>query len=301
MRSPILIILVLLPLIVTCQTIKKDSIKVFFMGGQSNMTGYGYNSDLPNYLNTKFEDVWIFHGNSASDEGANGGLGIWDKLKPGHGVGFTSDGANNTLSNRFGPELSFARRLNELYPNEKIAIIKYSRNGSSLDCLAASDFGCWETDIKWKPINQYNHFLSTVRQAINIECLDKDIEGSILVPSGIIWMQGESDAGHSEEVANSYYSNLKTLMSLIRASFHAPNLPVVIGKISDSGKDDDGKVLDYCELVQYAQEKYVKTDKYASIVRSTRYYKFSDTWHYDSNGYIDLGEKFAESIYQLSN
>jgi hypothetical protein len=56
----------------------------------------------------------------------------------------------------------------------------------------------------------------------------------------------------------------------------------------------------YGELVQYAQEKYVRTDRNAVIVRSTQDYNYSDPYHYDSNGYIDLGEKFADAIYLLN-
>ena len=78
------------------------------------------------------------------------------------------------------------------------------------------------------------------------------------------------------------------------------DVPVVIGKISDSGNNDKGKVWDYGELVQHAQEKYAKTDPYASIVRSTKHYKYSDRWHYDSDGYIDLGKEFAKAIYELN-
>ncbi len=48
------------------------------------------------------------------------------------------------------------------------------------------------------------------------------------------------------------------------------------------------------------QEKFAVTDENATIVRSTRYYKYSDPWHYDSDGYIDLGVKFADAIYQLN-
>jgi hypothetical protein len=59
-------------------------------------------------------------------------------------------------------------------------------------------------------------------------------------------------------------------MDLMRACLHTDDLPVVIGKISDSHNDEDGKVWDYGELVQYAQEKYSKEDKNAAIVRSTR-------------------------------
>jgi len=90
------------------------------------------------------------------------------------------------------------------------------------------------------------------------------------------------------------------LMDLIRAALRVDDLPVVIGKISDSWNDkDDGKVWDHGELVQYAQEKFVRTDENAAIIRMTRYYKYSDPWHYDSEGYIDFGQRFADAVYKL--
>jgi hypothetical protein len=88
-------------------------------------------------------------------------------------------------------------------------------------------------------------------------------------------------------------------MFLMSKRFNKENIPIVIGKISDSWKSDTGKVYKYGELVQYAQEKYARTYKKVKIVRNTRYYKYSDTWHYDSDGFIDLGVKFAEAVYSL--
>jgi hypothetical protein len=49
--------------------------------------------------------------------------------------------------------------------------------------------------------------------------------------------------------------------------------------------EKDGKLLGYGDLVQYGQEKYVKIDKNATIVRTTKNYKYSDRWHYNSNGF----------------
>jgi len=283
------------------QQVEKDTIRLFFLGGQSNMDGYGYNSDLPDNLNQEFKNAWIFHGNPAPDENPTGGSGEWDSLKPGHGVGFSGYQSKNKLSNRFGVELSFVKKLQEIYPNEKIAIIKYSKGGSSIDSLAAWKFGAWEPDYNGKTgINQYDHFLNTIKNALSVKDIDGNGKQDYLFPMGIIWMQGESDSDKTEAIANNYYANLKRLMDLMRASLHTDDLPVVIGKISDSHNDEDGKVWDYGELVQYAQEKYVKTDKNAAIVRATRNYNYSDRWHYDSNGYIDLGEKFAEAVYLLN-
>ncbi len=295
-----LLVLIFLSSMLFSQQKDRDKIKVFFLGGQSNMDGFGYNTDLPGSLNITFENVWIFHGNPVGDDQPDGGLGKWDLLKPGHGTGFSSDGINNNLSQRFGVELSFAKRLQDLYPGEKIVIIKYSRGGSSIDSLAAGRFGSWEADYQGTTgINQYDNFLTTVNKALFSADFDRDGKVDRLIPGGIIWMQGEADADFTEEIANRYYFNLKRLMDLIRASFHTDDLPVVLGKISDSWNEEDGKVWEHGELVQYAQEKYAITDGNAAIVRSTRYYKYSDPWHYDSEGYIDLGIKFADAVYQL--
>ena len=69
----------------------------------------------------------IYHGNTAADNTPADGRGLWSTLCPGHGVGFRSDGDTNFYSNRFGVELTFAVKMKELFPDEKIAIIKYSK------------------------------------------------------------------------------------------------------------------------------------------------------------------------------
>ncbi|WP_194698880.1 sialate O-acetylesterase [Chryseobacterium caseinilyticum] len=276
-----------------------QKIRVFVLAGQSNMNGFGYNKDLPKDLKT-FKDVYIFHGNSVPDGEINGGLGKWEVLKPGHGTGFKSDGKYNTLSYRFGLELTFARQIKELFPNDKIALIKYAREGTSIDSLAAGNFGCWDADFNGKKgINQYDHFLKTLSLALEESDIDKDGKKDEIVPSGILWMQGESDGGFSREIAEKYYGHLHNLMNLMRASLRKDDIPVVIGKISDSGKNENGKVWAFGEIIQEAQEKFVKTDKKAAIVRSTKKYLYSDTWHYNSAGYLDLGEKFAEEVFRL--
>jgi len=299
MKHLCLAILFVLPITLSAQK-AKDTIRVFYLGGQSNMEGFGYNKDLPKELNKDFKDVYIFHGNAATDGDTSGGLGHWSVLKPGHGIGFKTNGKTNQYSDRFGIELSFAKRMQELYPNDKIALIKYARNGSGIDSLAAGSFGSWEADFKGKNgINQYDHYLTTIKNAFSVKDINNDGNDDVLVPSGILWMQGESDGDKTEAIALRYYDNLKRLMDLMRASLLTDDLPVVIGKISDSFNDADGKVWDYGDLVQYAQEKFARTDGNAAIVRTTKYYKYSDKWHYDSAGFIDFGEQFAEELSKL--
>ncbi|WP_369753090.1 sialate O-acetylesterase [Flavobacterium sp. WC2409] len=294
------LLLFIMPFMVFAQT-KKDTIRVFYLGGQSNMQGFGYVKELPDSLNKSNKNVFIYQGNPVGDNDVAGGLGKWDFLKPGHGTGFASDGKNNMLLDRFGIELSFAKKLQELYPNQKLAIIKYARNGSSIDSSGTAYFGSWEPDFRsGKGINQYDYFLKTVNNAMAMKDINGDGVEDILIPSGIIWMQGESDADKSELIANQYYSNLKRLMELMRAAFRNNDLPIVIGKISDSGDDVDGKIWAYGELVQYGQEKFAAMEPHVSIVRTTSTYKYTDKYHYKSDGYIDLGKEFAKSIFLLN-
>jgi len=112
-------------------------------------------------------------------------------------------------------------------------------------------------------------------------------------------MQGESDAENNEQVALRYFDNLSRMMDLFRAALLVDDLPVVLGEISDSGDADDGHVWDYLEIVQQAQARFVATDKHAALVTSTRNYNYSDRYHYNSEGFIDLGEKFGEALILL--
>lgn len=285
-------------------SVQAKDYQLYYLGGQSNMDGFGYTKELPAGLNSEMPGVMIFHGNPAPDMQAVDGRGIWATLQPGHGTGFASDGKTNTYSDRIGVELSFARRLKELNPNANIAILKYSRGGTSIDAAGAGNFGCWEPDFTagdgiGKGINQYDHFLAAVRYALAVNDIDHDGEPDRLIPAGIIWMQGESDAG-TEEMAKRYEANLKRLMDLIRASFRNSDMPVVIGRISDSGKDEkDGKMWDFGTIIRESQAQFVNKDGRAALVTSTDSYKYSDPWHYDTPGFVDLGKQFAEDVYKL--
>ena len=120
-----------------------------------------------------------------------------------------------------------------------------------------------------------------------------------LLTAGIVWMQGESDAAFTAEIALRYAENLKRLMDLLRAALRVDDLPVVIGRIADSGQDSDGRVWDYGEVVRAAQAAFVEKDPNAALVTSTDAYAFSDLWHYDSAGYLDLGRSFADAMVGL--
>jgi len=278
-----------------CQP-KVSEYHLYYLGGQSNMDGYGYVDQLPAGLAGEVDGVMIYHGNTAADNTPADGRGLWSTLCPGHGVGFRSDGDTNFYSNRFGVELTFAVKMKELFPDEKIAIIKYSKGGTSIDTAAAGNAGAWLPSYTGgNGINQYDQFLATVKGALSVRDIDGDGRDDRLIPSGIVWMQGESDA-NNEYATSIYKENLALLIDSIRRAFSDPVMPVAIGRITDSRNEPDGLVWTYGDAVREAQAEYVAEDGNAALVTSTDNYGYSDKWHYDSEGYIDLGEKFAEAI-----
>ncbi len=273
--------------------------KLYYLGGQSNMEGFGFSEELPEEAGTVSRDVMIFTGQMAFDNETHGGVGIWEPLQPGHGTGFKTDGTRNKLSGRFGPELFFGQTMAERSPDTKIAIIKYALGGSGL--AVGVGYGNWHPEFsEGAGNNQYDHFLKTLRNAIGQSDIDGDGIADQLVPSGIVWMQGEADAYDSQVAADEYRANIERLMSLIRAALRVDDLPLVIGKITDSGMSDDGSVMDYIETVQSAQLDFVNNDACATYVTVTEELGYlDDGWHYDTDGFMRLGTAFALAMDEL--
>ena len=119
--------------------------------------------------------------------------------------------------------------------------------------------------------------------------IDNDGKADRLIPAGIIWMQGESDASE-RKIAKRYKDNLTLLMYLIRKELGDMETKVVVGQIAD------WKVWPHRKIVRKAQVDFVNEDHNAILVTSTDMYDNSDPWHYDSKGYLDLGVRFADAV-----
>lgn len=273
--------------------------KLYFLGGQSNMEGFGFNEELTETALNPSGHVMIFTGQMALDNEMHGGVGVWQALQPGFGTGFKTDGTTNTLSDRFGPELFFGHTMAKRSPNTKIAIVKYALGGSGL--AEGVGYGNWHPDFSDGPgLNQYDHALETLRNAFAHRDVDGDGHSDRLVPAGIVWMQGEADAYHSQAAADAYLANLERLMDLLRAALRVDDLPLVVGKITDSGMSEDGSVMDFIETVQSAQQDFVASDECAAYVTATDDLGYlDDGWHYDTDGFIRLGTAFAEVMIEL--
>lgn len=271
---------------------------LYILAGQSNMNGHGRIEDLPAGLQDIQRDVWIYNPNRRDDQQPIEDIGRWEELRPGHGAGFQADEKQNVHSNLFGPELSFAKYLKQNDPKKKIALFKYAKGGASIDPEAGSEWGCWDPEYNLgNGINQWTHFKHHLHRAEKIkpDSIDR------FKPAGILWHQGESDASHSVEIAERYLQNLKNVIGKIRKELNAPELPCIIGQISDSDNSEhnENPVLPHCDKIQRAQRKFVKEDSHARLVKPPEDHGWTDPWHYDSETYIELGRRFAKAILQF--
>ncbi len=230
--------------------------KVLLLAGQSNMVGWAYNSNLPQELQQPRTDIDIYWG------------GAWTYLHPGLGGG----------SSYFGPEITFCRDIVDAQPGEDIVFVKYAVGGTNL----------WND---WRPDDgvQYTNFMSAVDNAL-LSVSEPEIVG-------MIWMQGESDAWsiHSTlEHAQEYQQNLTGFIQHIRADFGVPDLPFVIGRISQS------PVWIWGDIVRQAQVNVSQMVPNTALVDTDDLPLRSDNMHYNASGTVTLGARFADAANTLT-
>jgi hypothetical protein len=91
---------------------------IFLLGGQSNMAGGGYTTDLPDT-----DEYKRYHTPPKNVSIWNAKMKSWQPLE---------------LGKRFGPEIGFAHALSAAFPGKHIGLVKYAAGGTSMDKWAAS-------------------------------------------------------------------------------------------------------------------------------------------------------------------
>jgi Carbohydrate esterase, sialic acid-specific acetylesterase len=111
-----------------------------------------------------------------------------------------------------GMELPVVNRLEKLFPDNDIYVIKYGPNGRSLyeDWNASTKGPCYARLLDW-----YTNAMAQLSK-----------EYSEVRVIGLYWDQGEADTGHAQE----YAGNLKNLIVTFRKDSGLPELKVFIRK-----------------------------------------------------------------------
>jgi hypothetical protein len=241
--------------------------KVFLLGGQSNMAGYGTVADLSEPYDAPLSSVKFWKAASSGWIPLQGGLGSWGGL--------------------FGPELTFGHEIHEMFPDDDIYLVKYAVGGSNLA-------------VDWKPDGSgpcYKSFKSTVTAAM------QNLSSAHHSPTlaGMIWMQGEGDASDHTYAAG-YAANLNTFITKVRSDFSTPDMPFVVGRIMSYPQYPFGTQTDNA-TVRTAQAMVPGQVGHASWIDTDNL----DVWpigsayqgHFDTRGQIDLGIRFANALTPL--
>jgi hypothetical protein len=242
--------------------------RVYLLAGQSNMEGVGGTDygdvAIPSPYNVPQTAVHIWN-----DSAYNGNKygNAWADLQKGFG-----DGPND-----FGPEVTFGYKLHQMYPNDKIYLIKYAVGATTL----GGDWNPNGTGVC------YNDF----KTVVNLAMANLTTAGLSPKISGMIWMQGEGDC--SASYAPAYAANLTNLIAIARSDFATPNMRFALGRILTGWGTDPS----YGQQVRAAQmtvpglvgnAAWINTDDLEINPAQPR--------HYGTQGQIDLGLRFASAM-----
>ncbi len=247
---------------------------VILQGGQSNADGRAGKGSLPTEpvnLQMPQTDVDVFHKREGESY-----LGSLTVLQPGL----------NRKSDDFGPEITMGRSYADLYKNDssvRVAIIKYARGGTHLagDWVAGGDASMFGDGP------EYQVFQTTV--ADGLAALAEAYPSASIEVQAMVWMQGESDANRTSW-AERYEDNLRTFIEDVRLTF-GQNLPFIIGRLSVGQT-----ALNHEELVRAAQDVVAEENPWTGIIDTDDLTLQSDNIHFDADGQMGLGRRFAEAV-----
>jgi len=287
---------------------KGGKFRVFVLMGQSNMNGSGRATELKPPYTEKHERIRIW---------ANG---RWEYMVP---------------RNKFGPGVSFAHQLADLWPDDTIGIIKVSCGATGIAAFEKNwSFERAQRSKDGKKGSMYKDLMNAVAEAKRISNPEF---------CGFVWKQGAADG--KKGLAEEYYDNFNQLILDLSTDLGVSNLPTFVPsyakdkellqamlpylnreetlqakKSAGEGPVDDEKflhtVLSYIDdndLLKTAKPA-VKKQRYLATVISaqnragrelsnvTTFYPGKlprDGVHYNSEGYLMLGKITASAVEQF--
>ncbi len=256
-----LFLLILLPF----NSSSQKNLDLFIWAGQSNAQGWmgdaAYYPEDGRKLDESVLLNWTFVDNESSG-------GKWVKMQP--QTGRFSKG-------HFGPEVSFGRELKKAGYNP--AIFKYTKGATGL----ARD---------WKAPGQggiYDRMTKDLKSAI--VALEK--QGFKVTLRGLIWIQGETDAGN-ENTARDYYFNLKQIIHDLRQNvLNEPSLKIILGV------DEQHPFVKKRPVVAEAQKRLAEEDTniiYTSMLGLPK----ADGTHLNPAGLVEHGKQIFGAYIEMT-
>ena len=116
---------------------------------------------------------------------------------------------------------------------------------------------------------------------------------------GILWHQGENDAGR-EETAKNYAERLAGMVKDLRAELGTEDAPFVAGRLGEflAPQTKDGKPS-YWPLVNEQLDSLPKLVEDVAIVSSADLKAKSDGVHFDTTSLREFGRRYAQEMQKL--
>ncbi|WP_375583504.1 sialate O-acetylesterase [Cyclobacterium xiamenense] len=200
---------------------------------------------VPPDLSAPLDGVFLFTGENWV--AARNPLNIYSSIRKDSGM------------QRLSPSYGFARKMATLQKSKNLGLVVNAKGGSAIE--------------EWMPGTPFfEDMLLRVRQATK--------DGTL---RGVIWHQGESNAGKPEV----YLNQLGHFITALRDSLSMPHLPFVAGQLSvdkELRKPFNEQLLQLPERVPHT-----------AVVLSYGTATFDST-HFDSPSQVLLGERYAEKM-----
>lgn len=259
-------------LLVSSSAVAGERLKIFILGGQSNMAGSGIPGELPPEYRKHPKNVRMPI--PPRDRGRRPATDL---------VPFAP------LPERFGPEVAFAHAIARAWPDKQIVLIKMAIGGTS--ALA------WAPD--WTPEGAaltgnervgalYDRLIKTQVKPI----LDRYGKEAKVV--GILWAQGGRD-GKFQKAAETYEANLTKIIKAFRRDLGDSQLPFVFAHTVDAPVTG----FPYIEQVRAGQKRVAGSVPRTALVPIDGLSRKRDRTHFDTQGQLELGRRFADAYLKL--
>lgn len=314
MRNRTYFALLAFPLLCASSASAAPPVRLIIMAGQSNMVGYGNGYELPAALSEQ-TDIWYDHHNPDAREGwgyENATSTDWEPLAP-----MGSD-------YRYGPELTFGRAVADALPGQQIAIVKMSQKGTNIHehwARGVPPYTDEGPELLYK--SQLYHLLmgsldsavydeahgNALAYPLEVTRVDHALQrlqdaGVEFTVAGVIWMQGENEAGGQS--AFQYSARLQSFVLALREDLGVAPLPFVIGRVSDNLYAANGGPIPEertpnIDAVRAAQMQFAESYPWGAWVDTDDLEPRAadDAYHFTSESYQILGQRFADAYLEV--
>ncbi|UAL11550.1 sialate O-acetylesterase [Caulobacter segnis] len=234
---------------------------VYLLTGQSNMSGRGLLEELT--PEERLADPAIqLYGNDGVTRPA---------LDPLDDPASQVDAVSTDVQAAVGPGLFFARTLRGLN-GRPILLVPCAKGGSSIG--------------QWTP--------SEARDTLYGSCLARvrEVGGRV---KGILWYQGESDAGRPDSAAG-WREGFEALVGRFRSDLKAPRLPLVLVQLADPPSPEVSAPRTYPCWAAIQAVQAGPTPACVAMVPAQGLPLKADTLHLTTAGQRVLGGKLAEAM-----